>query len=195
MTDAYSPAQQQRILAIARAGAAHALGGPAVDTVAGDDEAYLLEPRACFVTLRRRRDRALRGCIGTFDADPPLIENVAQLAGAATRDPRFVDDPITRDELPALHVDVSILTPVMPIDDPTQMRLGIDGIQITGKRRGSRVSGVFLPEVATDQGWDVETTLSMCCEHKMGLSPDAWRPPTKLTFAIFQSIVVEEAWQ
>lgn len=185
----YNAEQQRRLLAIARRGVDAALGGPPPDLAVGDDEGYLFEPRGCFVTLRRRSDHALRGCIGTFDAGTPLIENVSSVAAAATRDPRFVDHPVTRDELPQLVLDISVLTPVTPIDDPTQLRLGIDGIQIAGGGR----SGVFLPQVAVEQGWDVQTTLSMCCAHKMGLDGDAWRPPTDLKFAVFQSIVIEES--
>lgn len=78
---------------------------------------------------------------------------------------------------------------MQPIDDPRKMHLGIDGIYITGP---FRQSGCFLPEVAVEENWDVETTLTMCCAHKMGIAPDAWRDPTKLKFFVFQSTVISE---
>jgi AmmeMemoRadiSam system protein A len=157
---------------------------PEVTDVPGE----LTEPRGCFVTLHNREQ--LRGCIGTFEADAPLIENLIAMAGASARDPRFTDDPVQEDEVDVLSIDVSILTPREPIDDPLDYVIGQDGQYVVGKRFGSRVGGCFLPEVAAEQGWDVPTTLSMLCAHKMGLDPDAWRAPTKLQFFRFQSIKV-----
>ncbi|MBN2293543.1 MAG: AMMECR1 domain-containing protein, partial [Pirellulales bacterium] len=51
--------------------------------------------------------------------------------------------------------------------------LGTHGIYIT---HGNR-SGCFLPEVATDQGWNTEEFLGFCCSHKAGLPHDAWKDP------------------
>jgi AMMECR1 domain-containing protein len=85
-----------------------------------------------------------------------------------------------------------VLTPRQIIADPTRMRIGIDGIYITGLRFGAPVSGCFLPQVAAEQNWDAATTLGMCCMHKLGLDADAWRPPTTLTFETFQAIVISE---
>ncbi len=187
----YSLEQQRRILKVTRKALQAALRHERCAIEAGDGEAFFAEPRGCFVTLHDMAGQ-LRGCIGTFEADAPLLENLVKMAGAATRDPRFMGDPVTADELARLKVEVSILTPLKPIDDPTAMRLGVDGIYITGDRFGAPVSGCFLPQVATEQGWDVETTLSMCCAHKMGLPADAWEPPTRLKFCTFESIVIEE---
>ena len=190
----YTPEQERRISSIARSAIVSSLRGKHFDPGAAENEPYFAEPRGCFVTLNHQSGK-LRGCIGTFEADAPLLHNVVRMAEASTRDPRFVDDPVTTDELEDLRIEVSILTPLTPIDDPTEMRLGIDGIYITGKRFGARVSGCFLPQVATEQGWDVPTTLSMCCAHKMGLPADAWKPPTRLEFCTFESTVIEERTQ
>jgi len=149
-------------------------------------------PLACFVTLRRRGDDELRGCIGTFDDTHRFIDNLVAMAGASARDPRFVMDPVRADELDRLRIEVSVLTPMQPVDDPLTMRPGIDGIHIVAPRRGQPLSGCFLPDVATEMGWDAATTLSMCCRHKMGLADDAWKPPTDLKFYTFQSIKVVE---
>ena len=62
------------------------------------------------------------------------------------------------------------------VKDPSQFRekiqLGRDGICL--RLKGS--SALFLPEVAPEQGWNVETTLRQLCR-KVGLEDDDWRNP------------------
>jgi len=124
----------------------------------------------CFVTLKNRG--RLRGCIGQFTSDIPLIKLVAEMAKAsAAGDPRFIADPITAGELEQLEVEISVLSPLKRTNEPLSLRLGIDGIYI--KRGGA--SGCFLPQVATETGWSKEEFLSYCCAHKAGLSADAWK--------------------
>jgi AmmeMemoRadiSam system protein A len=102
----------------------------------------------------------------------PLIELVVEMAKAsATGDPRFFADPITADELEQLDIEISVLSPLKRTDDPLSLRLGVDGIYI---KRGC-VSGCFLPQVATETGWNKEQFLSYCCAHKAGLPADAWK--------------------
>jgi AmmeMemoRadiSam system protein A len=134
------------------------------------DDPELNKPSGCFVTLKNGED--LRGCIGQFVADRPLIEMVAEMARAsATGDPRFFGNPITAAELPQLDIEISVLSPLKKTDDPLSLRLGVDGIYI---KRGF-ASGCFLPQVATETGWSKEEFLSYCCAHKAGLPPDAWK--------------------
>ena len=124
----------------------------------------------CFVTLKNQEQ--LRGCIGQFVSEGPLIELVAEMAKAsATGDPRFFGDPITADELKDLDVEISVLSPLQRTDNPLSLRLGVDGIYI---KRG-RASGCFLPQVATETGWSKEEFLSYCCAHKAGIRADAWK--------------------
>lgn len=124
----------------------------------------------CFVTLKNHG--RLRGCIGQFTSERPLIELVVEMAKAsATGDPRFFADPITADELGQLDVEISVLSPLQKTDDPLSLRLGTDGIYI---KRG-RTSGCFLPQVATETGWSREEFLSYCCAHKAGLPAGAWK--------------------
>jgi AmmeMemoRadiSam system protein A len=126
----------------------------------------------CFVTLKNGEQ--LRGCIGQFTSDRPLIELVVEMAKAsATGDPRFFADPIIADELEQLDVEISVLSPLRKTDDPLSLRLGTDGIYI---KRGC-VSGCFLPQVATETGWNKKEFLSYCCTHKAGLPADAWKDP------------------
>lgn len=138
----------------------------------------------CFVTLKNIARHAgggekLRGCIGRFIADCPLVDTVIEMAKAsATGDPRFFSDPITPDELPELHIEISVLSPLKKTTDPLSLRLGIDGIYI---KRGN-ATGCFLPQVAEETGWSKEEFLSYCCSHKAGLSAEAWRDPKTEVF-------------
>jgi AmmeMemoRadiSam system protein A len=139
---------------------------------AASDDPQLNARCGCFVTLKNRGQ--LRGCIGQFTSDRPLIELVVEMAKAsATGDPRFFADPITADELEQLDVEISVLSPLRKTDDPLSLRLGVDGIYI---KRGC-TSGCFLPQVATETGWSKKEFLSYCCAHKAGLAPDAWKDP------------------
>jgi AmmeMemoRadiSam system protein A len=124
-----------------------------------------------FVTLRTNRQ--LRGCIGTFQPAGTLPETVRTMAAEACHDPRFVHCPITPAELPRLRIEISVLSPLERTYDPLALKVGRHGVYI---RRGHRV-GCFLPQVATEMGWDAETFLSECCASKAGLPPDAWRDP------------------
>jgi AmmeMemoRadiSam system protein A len=99
---------------------------------------------------------------------------VAEMAkSSATSDPRFFADPVTPRELNQLDVEISVLSPLKRTDDPLSLRLGVDGIYI----KRDRLSGCFLPQVATETGWSKEDFLSFCCAHKAGLPADAWKDP------------------
>jgi AmmeMemoRadiSam system protein A len=163
--------QKQTLLKIARDTVRAVIKGePAEPPQSTDPE--LNAPCGCFVTLKNQG--RLRGCIGQFTSDSPLIELVAEMAKAsATGDPRFFADPITAGELDQLDVEISVLSPLKRTDEPLSLRLGVDGIYI---KRG-HASGCFLPQVATETGWSKEEFLSYCCAHKAGLAPDAWRKP------------------
>ncbi len=138
--------------------------------------------RATFVTLRSP-DGSLRGCIGEMEARRPLVESVRDNAvAAALRDPRFA--PVGPDEVGGLRVGISVLTPTRRIAQPSEVEVGRHGVLVTqGRHRG-----VFLPEVATEQGWDRETYLSALCR-KAGLPLDAWRHPST-ELAVFETVKV-----
>ncbi len=142
------------------------------------------EKRGVFVTLKIGGQ--LRGCIGYIEPIKPLPVAVAEMAReAAVGDPRF--PPVSESELSKLEYEISVLTPRRQIADPSEFIVGRHGIIV---ERGGR-SGVFLPQVAPEQGWDRETTLSYLCAHKAGLPADAWRDKrTKLY--VFEAEVLEE---
>ncbi|NQU76957.1 MAG: AmmeMemoRadiSam system protein A [Planctomycetes bacterium] len=164
-----SPEARSELMRLARASLAHTVAnGPAPKVES--PQGVLAEKRGCFVTLTNRG--ALRGCIGTFAPQWPLAQAVVRMAAAACRDGRFVYyRPVTAEELPQLTVEVSVLSQLEPIADPLSLEVGKHGIYVV---RGAN-SGCFLPEVATDQGWDAEQFLSHCCAGKANLAPDAWR--------------------
>ncbi|TSA55532.1 MAG: AmmeMemoRadiSam system protein A [Planctomycetaceae bacterium] len=163
--------QKQTLLKVARDTVEAVIMRQKITTPESDDP-ELNAPCGCFVTLKNCN--RLRGCIGQFTSDSPLIELVAEMAKAsATGDPRFLADPITIREMENLDVEISVLSPLKRTDDPLSLRLGVDGIYI---RRG-HASGCFLPQVATETGWSKEEFLSYCCAHKAGLAADAWKDP------------------
>ena len=163
--------QNQTLLKVARDTVeAISTGGAAPKPESDDPE--LNAHCGCFVTLKNKR--RLRGCIGRFISDIPLIELVVEMSKAsAIGDSRFFADPITADELEQVDFEISVLSPLIRTDQPLSLRLGIDGIYI----KQGRASGCFLPQVATETGWTKEEFLSYCCSHKAGLAPDAWKDP------------------
>ncbi len=128
----------------------------------------LKESLGAFVTLKK--DGQLRGCIGRFEPDIPLYQVVSQMAvAAASQDVRF--QPIQVSELADLEYEVSVLSPLKQIADWQEIELGRHGVQV---RQGSR-SGVFLPQVATENNWDLDKFMGELCSQKAGLSWDCWK--------------------
>jgi hypothetical protein len=137
----------------------------------------LHESGATFVTLTQAGQ--LRGCIGSLEAWRPLDADVrANARAAAFRDPRF--NPLTHDELAGTRVEVSLLTPAVPMafadqaDAIRQMRPGIDGmiLECHGRR------GTFLPQV-----WESLPEPQLFLAHlkqKAGFAADFWSPDLKL---------------
>ena len=163
--------QKQTLLKVARDTVEAVIKGGETSKPESDDP-QLNAHCGCFVTLKNKG--RLRGCIGRFISDIPLIELIVEMAKAsATGDPRFFADPITADELEQLDVEISVLSPLLRTDQPLSLRLGVDGIYI----KKGRASGCFLPQVATETGWTREEFLSYCCSHKAGLAADAWKDP------------------
>jgi uncharacterized protein len=163
--------QKKVILKIARDTVKAVIAGGPFPKTKSDDQ-QLNTHCGCFVTLKN--DDQLRGCIGQFTADKPLIELVAEMAVAsATGDPRFFGNSITPEELQELEIEISVLSPLKRTYDPLSLSLGVHGIYI---KRGC-AAGCFLPQVATETGWDKEQFLSYCCAHKAGIAANAWKDP------------------
>jgi AmmeMemoRadiSam system protein A len=163
--------QKQTLLKTAKQTIEAVITGRRIPAAESDDP-ELNENCGCFVTIKNGEQ--LRGCIGQFTSDLPLIELVSHMAKASsTGDVRFFGNPITPGELHELDIEISVLSPLKKTDDPLSLQLGTDGIYI---KRGY-ASGCFLPQVATETGWSKEEFLSYCCSHKAGLPSDAWKDP------------------
>lgn len=121
---------------------------PAQDAPAGAAivDGWLEAPGACFVTLTNAG--GLRGCIGSIEPRRSLRADViGNAVAAATKDRRF--PPVTPDELPAVAIEVSVLSPAEPMtaadeaDALAQLRPGVDGVVV--ECRGRRAT--YLPQV------------------------------------------------
>ncbi|KZZ94228.1 ammecr1 family protein [Moelleriella libera RCEF 2490] len=105
-------------------------------------------------------DPSLRGCIGTFEAQP-LETGVPEYALiAALHDTRF--RPVTARELPALQVAVTLLTDFEPVADKYDWEIGTHGIKISfgdPQQQQRRYGATYLPDVAAEQGWTQDEAL------------------------------------
>jgi hypothetical protein len=130
-----------------------------------------------FVTLKRGGQ--LRGCIGYIQPRKPLFQAVLENGfNAARNDWRFM--PVRPDELGDIEVEVSVLSVPESIDSLDQFLVGEQGVILD--KDGHQA--VFLPEVATEQGWTKDDTLSHLAQ-KAGLPPDGWREGA--SFQVFTS--------
>ena len=146
-------------------------------------EARLEENGASFVTLTKRGD--LRGCVGTVTPRGPLWRSVIDNAVAAARhDTRF--PPVKPGELASIGVEVSVLSPLRVIASPAQIRLGTDGVFL---EKGLR-SAAFLPEVATEEGWDLPTLIAELAQ-KGDMPAHAWQDGARLSTFITQTFAAD----
>ena len=158
--------ERELLLRIARRTLEEKLGRDSMDLDLGSLPEGLTLPRGCFVTLKTRANE-LRGCIGTFAEEIPLVSCVQEMAvNAGMSDPRL--EAIGLDELDECWIEISVLTPRCLVE-ASDVVIGRDGLW--GEGRGRR--GVLLPQVATEWGWEREEFLRQVCR-KAGLSPDAW---------------------
>jgi len=129
------------------------------------------EKRGVFVTLHEDGD--LRGCIGYPQPIMPLGKAIVDSAiNAGCRDPRFPS--VRPGELGRIEVEVTILTKPEAYTQPKKKLLelvviGRDGLIVS---KGP-FSGLLLPQVAPEWGFDSQEFLSQTCV-KAGLPPDAW---------------------
>jgi len=182
-TDSFTPEVKQYLLKLARTSISSALDNQST-TPRYEDE-LMSEILACFVTLHSSNGM-LRGCIGNIIGFEELELNVINNAkNAAFQDPRF-PAVSTHEELNSLHLEISVLTRPAQVPSYTDITIGKHGIIL----KNGRSSAVFLPQVAPEQGWDLETTLTHL-SMKAGLSPADWRD-SDTTFEVFEAVVFSE---
>jgi len=148
----------------------------------------LAQPRPAFVTLHH--NGRLRGCMGQVEPDASLMETVARCAiCAALEDPRF--RPLEPEETGDLEIEISVLSPLVPIQ-PQEIEIGVHGILIAWEGR----RGLLLPQVAIEHRFTRERFLEAACE-KAGLERDAWKNPDarilSFTAEVFSQVTLAPA--
>lgn len=157
---------RQTLLALARQSIVAQVNGMSQPVLA-QPTAALQVTAGCFVTIKQQGQ--LRGCIGSFVAQRPLWQTVQEMAiSAATRDPRF--QPMRPSELKSFSIEISVLSPLQPIQSIEDIQVGTHGIYLIK----GHAHGVLLPQVAVEYGWDRETFLRNTCR-KAGLPDNAWQ--------------------
>jgi MEMO1 family protein len=135
-----------------------------------------------FVTLKIGGN--LRGCIGRFISSDPLYEVVkASALSSAFEDPRF--PPLTKEEYVKTEIEITVLGPLQKITSPEEIILGKHGIYIKKDFR----SGTMLPQVAIEQGWNVEQFLGYTSRDKAGLGWDGWKDAE---LYVYEGVVLED---
>lgn len=144
----------------------------------------LQEKRGVFVTLTIHH--RLRGCIGYITGVEPLYKAIKEMAiAAAFRDPRF--PPLSEEEWDQVKIEISVLSPMKKVTDPNEIQIGKHGLYI---KKGWH-SGLLLPQVALEYGWDREIFLRETCR-KAGLPSDAYQDPDTEIYLFSAQIFEEE---
>jgi MEMO1 family protein len=127
----------------------------------------LQDKRGAFVSLHK--GGRLRGCIGQIVPTKPLHQTIADMAiAAAFDDPRF--EPLSLKELKDLELEISVLTPMERVRTADEIEIGKHGLYV---KKGF-FSGLLLPQVAMEYGWERITFLEETCR-KAGLHRNAWK--------------------
>ena len=138
------------------------------------DASSLVKPCGAFVTLHSKDEKgrqSLRGCIGRMIAGTPLEKTVKTMAiEAAFGDPRF--SPLDTSEFPHISIEISALSPLEICPDPRSVKVGVHGLYLIHCGR----SGVLLPQVPVEQGWNLDEYLDYICV-KAGLPPNSYEAP------------------
>jgi AmmeMemoRadiSam system protein A len=146
----------------------------ALEKAIQDGTSALSKPCGAFVTLHIKDaggKQNLRGCIGRMAAATPLEETVRMMAlQAAFGDPRF--PPLSAGEYPQINIEISALSPMELCSDPRSVKVGVHGLYLIHRGR----SGVLLPQVPVEQGWDLDEYLDYICV-KAGLPPHSYQAP------------------
>lgn len=168
-------AEEQRYLGhVAQCSIAGGLAGKQEQEIPEPPTDVVRQHLGSFVTLTLQGH--LRGCIGTIVGREPLFSNVARMARAAAfGDSRF--PPLTAQEWERVELEISVLGPLTPCPDPQAVEVGRHGLVL---QMGGQ-SGVFLPKVPVEQGWDLPAYLENLCR-KAGLPGGSWKHPAARLF-------------
>lgn len=126
----------------------------------------------CFVTIRVNGE--IRGSMGNCSAEKPLYQMVQEMAvSAAAKDPRYY--PLKTADLADYTLEISVLSPLQKVESPDGTQVGVNGLYIV---KGNN-SGILLPQVALDFGWNLDQMLQRLCI-KACMPEDAWQGECEL---------------
>ncbi|HOP28341.1 MAG TPA: AmmeMemoRadiSam system protein A [Spirochaetota bacterium] len=161
--------QKKTLLRLARKTIADRLNAECENNNFDFSDAVYNEKCGAFVTLHIKGN--LRGCIGYIEGVKPVPDTIREMAlSSAFRDPRF--SPLTAAEFKSIDIEISILSPIVKVENIDDIVVGRDGLIISkGFNRG-----LLLPQVPVEQKWDRDTFLTHTC-FKAGLPGDTWKKP------------------
>lgn len=177
--------EKETLLALARAALETSVRGKKMQASETeiDEAGGLTGSGGAFVSLHI--GEALRGCIGMITSDEPVYKTVIEMAeAAALEDMRF--EPVTPSELSSIDIEISLLTPLKQVSSIDEIETGRHGLYI---RKGRR-SGLLLPQVAVENGFEREEFLAHTCL-KAGLAPGCWKDGMA-TIYTFEAEIIKE---
>ena len=179
-TFSLSPEEKTELLRLARSAINQFIREKKIINYSTENLNFLAK-KGAFVTLKRKG--FLRGCIGFIEPVAPLYQTVIQASVyAACRDQRF--PPVSAEELDDLEIEISVLSPLKKIHDPSLIRVGKHGLVIS---KGNK-KGLLLPQVPVENNWSRETFLKQACL-KAGLPQNTWK--SEADIYIFEAIIFQ----
>ena len=143
---------------------------------------YFNEKAGVFVTLKK--DGMLRGCIGVIVPVDILARNIiTSTRNSALNDHRF--PPVRFDEVDELEIEISVLS-LLKETKLEDIEIGKHGLIVEGNGK----SAVYLPQVATEQGWTFDQWLGSLC-NKATLPTRYWTG-NEAKFYIFTAQIIKE---
>ncbi len=175
-----SPEEKTELLRLARSSINHFIREKKIINYSTENRNFLAK-KGAFVTLKRKG--FLRGCIGFIEPVAPLYQTVIQTSVyAACQDQRF--PPVSTEELDDLEIEISVLSPLKKIQDPSLITVGKHGLVIS---KGDK-KGLLLPQVPVENNWRREMFLKQACL-KAGLPQNAWKSGADIY--IFEAIIFQ----
>ena len=140
-----------------------------------------------FVTIKTKSGK-LRGCIGNILTTKPLYKTIPAIAvSSAFHDPRFA--PLKKEELANTTISITVLSPPRSIKSYKDIIIGTHGIILEKIINNTKKNAVFLPQVATEQRWNLPETLTHLAQ-KAGLQKNAWKEGCQ--FKVFEGFDFSE---
>jgi AmmeMemoRadiSam system protein A len=158
----------RELLSLARKAIVEYIRSGKIINPAAPTDSVLKRAAAVFTTLSK--NGALRGCIGTPQPVFPLYKAAVKMSvAAAFGDARF--SPVTEEEPDCIKIEISVLSPLRKINDPSEIIPSKHGVLVSKKAR----SGLFLPQVWRHFNDNTESFMNELCFQKAGLEKDAWK--------------------